>query len=248
MPQTHSQAAAINAETDARFWSGCGYKPGQKLDMSNQFDRMWVDAWNAYHQQVMREVANGTIRWTYNTPAVADMLAKAHQASAAAAQSIANAQAAKASGDHAGAQGHLDDAHAAIGTAQVATAAAATAMPPPPADAHPATAAAAQGTHEVLSFTMNGAGQGQLTGVTGGSAPVPVIMPADQVGAVQATLAPTRMGPSDADSGTLPGGRGHNALIIAGVCAAGLGAVALVSTLGKKSAGRTMRIARARAR
>jgi hypothetical protein len=169
----------------------------------------------------------------YNSPAVAALINAAKQSSAGAAVSIGNAQKAKDAGDHVAAATHLADAHAQIGAAQVATAQAAAHQPPPPPEIHPAVQ---QASHEVLQFTMNAAGQGVLTGVEGG------IAPDTQVAIVQSSLAPTRTAPADtlaqavAPSDTLPGGRGHNALIIGGICVALAGGVAIANLAGGKRA------------
>lgn len=229
----------VNRETDARFWANTGYKPGQKLDPANAFDRMWVPTWKSIAAQVAKEMAAGTIRWTYNTPEVADLITKGLAASKEAAAQIAAANAAKASGDHAKAAQHIADAHGQIGAAQIATAQAAAYMPPPPPEIHPQAAAAASAAHQVMTFSMNGAGQGVQTG---GAAPPPAspISGDDQVALVQTALAPTRIPQGAAasladpmDSPTLPGGRGHNALWIAGLCAALAGGVAIANATQK---------------
>lgn len=240
-----SMTPILNRETDARFWANTGYKPGQRLDPANAFDRMWVGAWKAINAKVIKEFRDGTIRWTYNSPEVADLITKGLAASKEAAAQIAAAQAAKASGDHAKAAQHITEAHGQIGAAQVATAQAATYMPPPPPEVHPQVAAAASAAHQVMTFSMNGAGQGVQTG----GAALPPISGDDQVALVQTALAPTRVPQGAAaslvdpmDGPTLPGGRGHNALWIAGLCAALVGGVAIANlSQGKRVAFRARR-------
>ena len=51
-------------ETNARFWNRTGYKPGQKLDMTDSQDRKMSKTWMDILRQVQREANEGRLTFT----------------------------------------------------------------------------------------------------------------------------------------------------------------------------------------
>jgi len=75
----------LTRETDARFWSQTGYKPGQKLDPNNPTDKAWAAVWLDIFKKVQRESDAGKLVTTYDHPEVAQHLSDAAVAGKAAA-------------------------------------------------------------------------------------------------------------------------------------------------------------------
>jgi hypothetical protein len=69
----------IEKEADARWWA-LGYRPGQKLDLSNPTDRALMPIWMDIYKKVKAEDAVGKLVLTYNHPVVDQALADAHVA------------------------------------------------------------------------------------------------------------------------------------------------------------------------
>lgn len=117
----------INRETDALFWAGTNYKPGQKLDPKNPADIPYIKIWNTIHAKVQGEADAGTLVTTYDHPVVAQHLADAEVASKAAA---AHLDAAIAAPDAATAQTHAATAATATEISNQKAADAAAQQPP----------------------------------------------------------------------------------------------------------------------
>ncbi len=66
--------AAIDGETNRRFWQQTGYKPGQKLDPRSRADAAMIPTWVSIRYQVALETANAADRPTYG-PGGGDQLA-----------------------------------------------------------------------------------------------------------------------------------------------------------------------------
>lgn len=78
-------ASKIDQETDARFWSQTGYKPGQKLDPTDPNDAKMVPVWKDINAKVKREADAGKLVTTYDHPVVVQNIADAHVADQVAA-------------------------------------------------------------------------------------------------------------------------------------------------------------------
>ena len=70
----------LNEETNARFWSQTGYRPGQKLDPNNPTDKAMMPVWMDVFRKVQREANAGTLVTTYDRPEVAQPLSDAEVA------------------------------------------------------------------------------------------------------------------------------------------------------------------------
>jgi hypothetical protein len=97
--------AALNAETDTRFWAQTGVKPGAKLDPQNPIDAKMIPVWQDLYGKMLKAFRAGTIVWTHTEPSVNHALADAKAATKAAATSLSHAAVAKAA-----AKGHEQDA------------------------------------------------------------------------------------------------------------------------------------------
>src|ERR1700751_1035335 len=102
-------------ETDARFWSQTGYKPGQKLDPNNPTDKAMEPVWRDIYHKVKSEADAGTLSTTFDHPEVSQHLADAAVALKAAA---AHADMAAAATDQATSQ---DNVAAATMAHQIST-------------------------------------------------------------------------------------------------------------------------------
>lgn len=120
-------ATIIDQETDSRFWSQTGYKPGQKLDPKNPTDKAMMPVWLDINRKVKAEDAAGKLVTTFDHPEVAQHLADAHVADTAAA---AHLDAAAKEPDPAIAQEHVTAAKTATGVAAQKTRDAAVLQPP----------------------------------------------------------------------------------------------------------------------
>ena len=134
--------AILNLETDARFVAQSGVT--HKLNPSDPTDAALIPLWNQIFAKVQAEDAAGHLVLTYNHPVVAQNLADAHAASAAAA---AHLDAAVAAPDPTTAQQHVDAATDAANVAKQKAAAAA-AVQPPSADPQVAQAASANAAQQ----------------------------------------------------------------------------------------------------
>ncbi len=114
-------------ETDARFWSQTGYKPGQKLDPQDSQDAKMIPVWNDIFAKVKREYAAGKLVTTFDHPVVTQNLVEAHAADQAAATHL---DAAKKAPDAAVAQQHVDAAAVAVDVSAQKTREAAAVQPP----------------------------------------------------------------------------------------------------------------------
>lgn len=84
----------INKETDARFWSSTGYKPGHKLDLSNPTDKAMSKVWLDTQAKVKEEAAAGQLQKTHEHPVVQQAIetaAQAHQATVEHVEAAAQA-------------------------------------------------------------------------------------------------------------------------------------------------------------
>lgn len=126
----------LDKETDARFWAGTGYRPGQKLDKANPTDAKMIPVWLDTFAKVKAEDAAGKLVLTYNNPVVAQRLADAYVADKA---SHMHADAAAAAPPHEAPQ-HVAAAATAAQVAKHKAAEAAKVQPPTvsPARAHAA--------------------------------------------------------------------------------------------------------------
>jgi hypothetical protein len=88
-----SNREVVTRETDARFWSQTGYKPGQKLDPAIPTDKAMVPVWLDIFKKVQRAADAGTLVTTYDHPEVAQHLSDAAVAGRAAAAHIDSAAA-----------------------------------------------------------------------------------------------------------------------------------------------------------
>src|SRR4029078_12289214 len=75
----------LNRETDARFWSGTGYRPGHALDPKNPTDKVMMPVWMDIFRKGQAGAKAGTLVTTYAHPAVSQALADAGVAQRAAA-------------------------------------------------------------------------------------------------------------------------------------------------------------------
>jgi hypothetical protein len=120
-------ASKIDQETDARFWSQSGYKPGQKLDPSDPTDAKMIPVWKDINAKVKREADAGKLVTTYDHPVVVQNLADAHVADQAA---VVHVDAAAAAPDPQTAQQHIAAATNASEVAAQKMHEAATLQPP----------------------------------------------------------------------------------------------------------------------
>ena len=75
-------------ETNTRFWVDTGYKPNQRLDMTNAEDQKMAKAWREIFDVVKAEDAAGALVLTYNDPEVIQKLAEVQATDSAAAEHI----------------------------------------------------------------------------------------------------------------------------------------------------------------
>ena len=75
----------LNKETNARFWTSTGHRPGQKLDPKNPTDKAMMPVWMEIFRKVSAEADGGTLVTTYDRPEVVQALADAEIASTVAA-------------------------------------------------------------------------------------------------------------------------------------------------------------------
>jgi len=116
----------LTKETDARFWAQVGYKPNQKLDMTNAQDRAKSKKWLEINKQVRAEDAVGALVLTFNNP---DVQRKIAEAAAHEANAASHAEAAAQTTDPNVKQAHVDAANQALDQSQQAGQAAASAQP-----------------------------------------------------------------------------------------------------------------------
>lgn len=85
----------LNKETNARFWSQVGLRPGYKLDPKNPTDKAYIPVWKDIFKKVQAEANAGTLVTTYDHPDVAQGVSDAQVANTVAAVHVdAAAQAA----------------------------------------------------------------------------------------------------------------------------------------------------------
>ena len=75
----------LNKETNARFWTSTGHRPGQKLDPKNPTDKAMMPVWMDIFRKVSAEADAGALVTTYDRPDVVQALADAEIASTVAA-------------------------------------------------------------------------------------------------------------------------------------------------------------------
>jgi hypothetical protein len=112
-----ASAADLNAETDARFWAGTSYKPGQKLSPNDPLDKPMIAVWTKMRANLAAQDKAGTLVLTYKHPAVAQPLAQAEAVAAVADSHEAQGEAAAHAGD-APAQAAHEEAAAVAAEAQ----------------------------------------------------------------------------------------------------------------------------------
>lgn len=187
MSTTPSQQKLFD-ETDARFWAQTGYKPQTPLDPNNPLDKKMIPTWSAIYAKVLAEAKAGNLTSTHDHPIVQALLSDAKAATAVVGDALKEAAHAIAGGaakDSPEVAAPLAAAHEHHAKAADATKAAAKYQPHsvPHHVVH-------RGSHDVIEFVMNDAGQG-----------VPVIASADPIdaaGAMQAAAAPDKVAAAQA--------------------------------------------------
>lgn len=79
--------ARLYHETDARFVAQTGVT--RKLNPKNAIDQKWIPIWAHLFDQVRQQFLDGTIRWTYDHPDVAQAVSDARAADAAFGREVA---------------------------------------------------------------------------------------------------------------------------------------------------------------
>ena len=213
---------ALYDETDARFWTSTGYKPGVKLDPKNPLDAAKMPVWAHLYDQVLAQYNAGTLTWTHAHPVIAGLIDAAKKLSSDAADafhraasvlvpaspSASPAPPAPAQVDAAAA--HVNDAKVHHARAAQATVTAAHAQADMDRQAHPSAppiapspALVRQASAGTMQFVMSPGGQGVQTG-----GPVPPTLGPDAIAAMQSANAPAHVAattPPTADDVNAPG-------------------------------------------
>lgn len=117
--------ADLYREADARFAAQTGIT--RKLDPRNKLDQKWIPVWLHIYAQLHTQWQHGTIAWTHRDPVVTQALDHAAHAGAAAASELAAMQTAAPSTPEA-VRAHAEAMSVAQGEAALATGAAAAAQ------------------------------------------------------------------------------------------------------------------------